>query len=97
MGFTFYLIRAEVNIKPWAKSMVAIQEGNKMTPWKDRVAYAYWRGNPNVAPTRRDLLTCNVSDQQDWNTRLYINVCFFINSLSPKHLDKLFVLYSFLF
>ncbi|KAL0671924.1 hypothetical protein Bca4012_034628 [Brassica carinata] len=64
---------AEVNIKPWAKSMVAIQEGNKMTPWKDRVAYAYWRGNPNVAPTRRDLLTCNVSDQQDWNTRLYIN------------------------
>nr|VDD16469.1 unnamed protein product [Brassica oleracea] len=64
---------AEVNIKPWAKSMVAIQEGNKMTPWKDRVAYAYWRGNPNVAPTRRDLLTCNVSDQQDWDTRLYIN------------------------
>ncbi|KAJ4904310.1 downstream target of AGL15 2 [Raphanus sativus] len=64
---------AEVNIKPWANSMVAIQEGNKMTPWKDRVAYAYWRGNPNVAPTRRDLLTCNVSAQQDWNTRLYIN------------------------
>ncbi|CAL9237087.1 unnamed protein product [Arabidopsis halleri] len=63
---------AEVNIKPWAKSLVAIEEGNKMTQWKDRVAYAYWRGNPNVAPTRRDLLRCNVSAQEDWNTRLYI-------------------------
>ncbi|KAL1192124.1 hypothetical protein V5N11_020844 [Cardamine amara subsp. amara] len=63
---------AEVNIKPWAKSVLAIEEGNKMTQWKDRVAYAYWRGNPYVAPTRRDLLRCNVSSQEDWNTRLYI-------------------------
>lgn len=53
---------------------MAIEEGNKMTQWKDRVAYAYWRGNPNVAPTRRDLLRCNVSAQEDWNTRLYIQV-----------------------
>uniref|UniRef100_A0A0D3BQ72 Glycosyl transferase CAP10 domain-containing protein n=1 Tax=Brassica oleracea var. oleracea TaxID=109376 RepID=A0A0D3BQ72_BRAOL len=64
---------AELNIKPWAKSLVAIEEGNKMTQWEDRVPYAYWRGNPNVARTRRDLLRCNVSDQGDWNTRLYIN------------------------
>ncbi|CAN7007997.1 unnamed protein product [Brassica oleracea var. botrytis] len=64
---------AELNIKPWAKSLVAIEEGNKMTQWEDRVPYAYWRGNPNVARTRRDLLRCNVSDQEDWDTRLYIN------------------------
>ncbi|ESQ39220.1 hypothetical protein EUTSA_v10001309mg [Eutrema salsugineum] len=63
---------AEANIKPWAKSLVAIEDGSKMTQWKDRVAYAYWRGNPHVAPTRRDLLRCNVSAQEDWNTRLYI-------------------------
>lgn len=70
----FCWARAEVNIKPWAKSVVAIEEGNKMTQWKDRVAYAYWRGNPHVAPTRRELLRCNVSAQEDWNTRLYIQV-----------------------
>ncbi|RID61376.1 hypothetical protein BRARA_E00532 [Brassica rapa] len=64
---------AELNIKPWAKSLVAIEEGNKMTQWEDRVPYAYWRGNPNVARTRKDLLRCNVSDQEDWNTGLYIN------------------------
>ncbi|KAL0770062.1 hypothetical protein Bca101_035212 [Brassica carinata] len=64
---------AELNIKPWAKSLVAIEEGNKMTQWEDRVPYAYWRGNPKVARTRRELLSCNVSDQEDWNTRLYIN------------------------
>ena len=51
-----------------------IKQGNKRTKWKDRVPYAYWRGNPNVAPTRRDLLKCNVSDQNDWDTRLYIQV-----------------------
>ncbi|KAL0720655.1 hypothetical protein Bca4012_035254 [Brassica carinata] len=64
---------AELNIKPWAKSLVAIEEGNKMTQWEDRVPYAYWRGNPKVARTRRELLSCNVSDQEDWNTRIYIN------------------------
>lgn len=49
-----------------------------MTQWNARVAYAYWRDNPNVAaPTKRDLLDamfffflsigqrCNVSDQED--------------------------------
>ncbi|XP_010523736.1 PREDICTED: O-glucosyltransferase rumi homolog isoform X2 [Tarenaya hassleriana] len=63
---------AEVNIKPWGKSLEALKEGNKMTQWKDRTPYAYWRGNPHVDPTRRDLLRCNVSDREDWNTRLYI-------------------------
>uniref|UniRef100_A0A1J3CWJ9 O-glucosyltransferase rumi-like protein n=2 Tax=Noccaea caerulescens TaxID=107243 RepID=A0A1J3CWJ9_NOCCA len=62
---------AEVNIKPWEKSLEAIKGGNKVTQWKDRVAYAYWRGNPYVDPTRGDLLKCNVTDHEDWNTRLY--------------------------
>ncbi|EXC06843.1 hypothetical protein L484_017309 [Morus notabilis] len=63
---------AECNIKPWEDVLADIREGNKRTKWKDRVPYAYWRGNPNVAPTRRDLLKCNVSPKNDWNTRLYI-------------------------
>uniref|UniRef100_A0A1J3FC72 O-glucosyltransferase rumi-like protein n=1 Tax=Noccaea caerulescens TaxID=107243 RepID=A0A1J3FC72_NOCCA len=62
---------AEVNIKPWEKSLEAIKGGNNVTQWKDRVAYAYWRGNPHVDPTRGDLLKCNVTDHEDWNTRLY--------------------------
>ncbi|XP_018443600.1 uncharacterized protein LOC108815521 [Raphanus sativus] len=63
---------AEVNINPWGASLEAIQEGNNITQWKDRVAYAYWRGNPYVASTRRDLLKCNVSEKEEWNTRLYV-------------------------
>ncbi|KAG5251552.1 KDEL motif-containing protein [Salix suchowensis] len=46
-------------------------EANKRTRWKDRVPYAYWRGNPNVAASRRQLMWCNVSDKYDWNARLY--------------------------
>lgn len=38
----------------------------------EREPYAYWKGNPLVAETRRDLLTCNVSDVQDWNARLFV-------------------------
>ena len=51
-----------------------IKQGNTRTKWKDRVPYAYWKGNPSVAPTRNDLLKCNVSDKDDWNTHLYIQV-----------------------
>lgn len=51
-----------------------IEEGNKRTKWKERVPYAYWRGNPNVSPIRKELMTCNVSDKNDWNTRLYVQV-----------------------
>lgn len=40
----------------------------------DREPYAYWKGNPAVAVTRQELLNCNVSDKQDWNARVYIQV-----------------------
>ncbi|KAK7292645.1 hypothetical protein RJT34_15496 [Clitoria ternatea] len=63
---------AEINIKPWREVLKDIKEGNKKTKWKDRVPYAYWKGNPNVASTRKNLLRCNVTEKNDWNTRLYI-------------------------
>lgn len=47
-----------------------------------REPYAYWKGNPEVAETRKDLLKCNVSDTQDWNARLYAQV----SPLSNLHL-----------
>uniref|UniRef100_A0A2N9GKX7 Glycosyl transferase CAP10 domain-containing protein n=1 Tax=Fagus sylvatica TaxID=28930 RepID=A0A2N9GKX7_FAGSY len=62
---------AETNIRPWRSLLEDIKEGNKRSKWKERVPYAYWKGNPHVAPTRKDLLKCNVSNKDDWNTRLY--------------------------
>ncbi|KAJ6320377.1 hypothetical protein OIU78_015712, partial [Salix suchowensis] len=63
---------AETNIRPWNNLLNDIKEGNSRTKWKDRTPYAYWRGNPWVSPVRQDLLRCNVSEQDDWNARLYI-------------------------
>ena len=40
----------------------------------NREPYAYWKGNPTVAETRQDLLKCNVTEQQEWNARLYAQV-----------------------
>ncbi|KAL5718502.1 hypothetical protein ACHQM5_011399 [Ranunculus cassubicifolius] len=61
----------EVNVKPWEPLMKDLNKGNKKKKWVKRVPYAYWKGNPDVAQTRRDLMKCNVSDKQDWNARLY--------------------------
>lgn len=63
---------AETNIRPWKNVLRDIKEGNNRTKWRDRVPYAYWKGNPQVAPWRGDLMKCNVTDKEDWNTRLYI-------------------------
>lgn len=60
-----------------------LKEGNKKVKFTDREPYAYWKGNPLVAPHRMDLLKCNVSDKEDWNARLYVQV-------------KTFSLYSFI-
>lgn len=63
---------AEINIRPWESLLKEIKEGNKRTKWMERVPYAYWKGNPFVADTRKDLLNCNVTEKQDWNARLFI-------------------------
>ncbi|QCD94844.1 protein glucosyltransferase [Vigna unguiculata] len=62
---------AEVNIKPWEILLGELKEGNKRIPWLNREPYAYWKGNPSVAETREDLMKCNVSENHDWNARLY--------------------------
>lgn len=61
----------EVNIKPWEALSKELKEGHNRKKWMDREPYAYWKGNPAVAPTRMDLLKCNVSDKQDWQARIY--------------------------
>ncbi|XP_022964398.1 O-glucosyltransferase rumi homolog [Cucurbita moschata] len=62
---------AEINIKPWRKVLEDIKEGNKRTKWKERVPFAYWKGNPHVDPSRGDLLKCNLTQHQNWDTLLY--------------------------
>ncbi|KAM6555866.1 hypothetical protein CsatB_002885 [Cannabis sativa] len=62
----------EVNIRPWIPLLKQIKEGNNKKKWEDKEPYAYWKGNPKVAATRKDLLKCNVSPKQDWNARLYV-------------------------
>ncbi|XP_059443152.1 uncharacterized protein LOC132175394 [Corylus avellana] len=63
---------AEINIRPWEGLLKELQQGNNRSKWLKREPYAYWKGNPSVAETRRDLLKCNLSDTHDWNARLYI-------------------------
>ncbi|CAL0314508.1 unnamed protein product [Lupinus luteus] len=63
---------AEINIRPWEYVLNDIKEGNKRIKWKDREPFAYWKGNPAVDETRKDLLKCNVSDAHDWNARLFV-------------------------
>lgn len=63
---------ADINIKPWEVLMKEIKEGNKRIKWMEREPYAYWKGNPFVAETRKDLLTCNASDKLDWNARIFV-------------------------
>ncbi|KAF7148774.1 hypothetical protein RHSIM_Rhsim03G0182100 [Rhododendron simsii] len=68
-GILQLLRRPETNIKPWEEFLEDLKEGEKR--WMDKEAYAYWKGNPTLAPTRRDLAKCNISDKQDWGVRLY--------------------------
>ncbi|XP_010523738.1 PREDICTED: O-glucosyltransferase rumi homolog [Tarenaya hassleriana] len=61
----------EVNIKAWNKLSEGIAEGNKRVKWKDRVPYAYWKGNPGVSSLRAELMRCNFSDKYDPMVHLY--------------------------
>uniref|UniRef100_A0A0D9ZU96 Glycosyl transferase CAP10 domain-containing protein n=1 Tax=Oryza glumipatula TaxID=40148 RepID=A0A0D9ZU96_9ORYZ len=61
--------RPETNIEPWSKEFRDIKEGAKAIKWQDRVATAYWKGNPDVAsPLRVALLNCN--DTNMWHAEI---------------------------
>lgn len=38
----------------------------------NREPYAYWKGNVRVSMSRFNLLKCNLSDEHDWNARVYV-------------------------
>uniref|UniRef100_A0ACD5YM47 Uncharacterized protein n=1 Tax=Avena sativa TaxID=4498 RepID=A0ACD5YM47_AVESA len=62
---------AEINIKPWDALQKDLDTGNTKVRWMDREPYAYWKGNPDVAAIRQELVKCNVSSKQEWNARIY--------------------------
>lgn len=74
MYFVIVTYRPEVNIKDWTKLSVAIREANKRVKWKDRVPYAYWKGNSEVSLQRKNFMRCNLSDKYDPMVRLYKQV-----------------------
>ncbi|XP_015689367.1 O-glucosyltransferase rumi homolog [Oryza brachyantha] len=61
----------EINIKPWNALQKKLNTGNKRVKWVDREPYAYWKGNPDVAAKRQELVKCNVSSKHEWNARIY--------------------------
>lgn len=63
--------RTEVNIKPWGVFVKEMKEEMEKSKWEDRVPYAYWKGNPKVSKQRHQLMKCNLTNQTDWNARLY--------------------------
>lgn len=72
--WNWWLCRPEVNIKSWEPQLKDLEEGNGRIKWSDREPYAYWKGNPTVAPTRQDLMKCNFSEGQEWNARVFVQV-----------------------
>jgi hypothetical protein len=73
--------RAEINIKPWDALQKDLDAGNKRVRWIDREPYAYWKGNPDVAAIRQELVKCNVTSKQEWNARIYkqVLVCEYVH------------------
>ncbi|CAL9065969.1 unnamed protein product [Musa banksii] len=61
----------ETNIKPWVPLMNDMKAANEEVKWIDREPFAFWKGNPTMGSNRQELLKCNVTNEQDWNARIY--------------------------
>ncbi|KAK8951206.1 hypothetical protein KSP39_PZI004039 [Platanthera zijinensis] len=61
----------EVNIRWWGALSEELREANEAQKWSKRKPYAYWKGNPDVAEVRGDLMKCNVTKAIDWKARLF--------------------------
>lgn len=69
-----YVLRPEVNVKPWVSLKKELEEGNNMTAWIEREPYAYWKGNTRTGIGRRDLFKCNPWHPHDWYARIFHQV-----------------------
>lgn len=64
------LCRPELKIKPWKLLNKDLEEANNEIKWENREPYAYWKGNAKLG-RRPELLKCNLSEDHDWNARIY--------------------------
>lgn len=62
--------RPELKIKPWEVIKKDLEEANNVTKWENREPYAYWKGNAKLG-RRPELVKCNLSEEHDWNARIY--------------------------
>ncbi|KAK9059566.1 hypothetical protein SSX86_020270 [Deinandra increscens subsp. villosa] len=59
----------EVNLGPWDEEFKSIKQGSQKTSWKNKLPYAYWKGNPDVnSRVREKLLSCN--DTNKWGAQI---------------------------
>lgn len=80
------LCRPELKIKPWKLLNKDLEEANNEIKWENREPYAYWKGNAKLG-RRPELLKCNLSEEHDWNARIYamvLSYSIFTSSNSPK-------------
>ncbi|KAJ4773698.1 O-glucosyltransferase rumi-like protein (DUF821) [Rhynchospora pubera] len=61
----------EVNIKPWDLLLDELKNTTESLEWKDKIPYAFWKGNPSGIGAREDLMRCNLSSEHEWNARLF--------------------------
>ncbi|XP_057981211.1 uncharacterized protein LOC131166649 [Malania oleifera] len=61
----------EIQIKSWVPLKKELEEGNKKSKWMEREPYAYWKGNLLSGYGRLNLSFCNVTEDYDWNARIY--------------------------
>ncbi|KAL2611116.1 hypothetical protein R1flu_022808 [Riccia fluitans] len=59
----------ETKLEPWDQQREKIVKASAMVQWKDKIAKAFWRGNPDVgSPLRMQLIECqNRAEVQNQN------------------------------
>lgn len=59
---------AEIRSDPWEVLVEEIRNGSQKMKWVERDPTAFWKGNPDVANVRKELMKC--SDIPNWNGHL---------------------------
>ncbi|KAK6918401.1 Glycosyl transferase CAP10 domain [Dillenia turbinata] len=65
-------VKAETNVKPWRDVISDIKKVTRGSSGMMKYLLAYWRGNPHISPVRGDLMRCNITEKQNYNTLLYV-------------------------
>jgi hypothetical protein len=76
----------EVNIRSWTPILEEVSQENQRLPWPERQPYAFWKGSPSRYRIRHQLMSCNVSNGQEWNVRVFSVVRLYITALKTTTL-----------